>query len=133
MKALVVEEDFANRLIMHKSLEAYGDVHIAINAYEAIEAFRSSLRDSSPYELICLDVMMHGIDGKNVLREIRSIEEGSGVMASDQVKIIMTTAMKSSEIKETFKGECDAYILKPIYKDKLKETMESLGLIGASR
>ncbi len=132
MKALVVEEDFTSRLIMHKSLESYGDVHIAINAYEAIEAFRSSLKDRSPYKLICLDVMMHGIDGKSVLKEIRSIEEGLGVTCSDQVKIIMTTAMRSSEIMETFKGHCDAYILKPIHRDKLQKTIGDLGLAGVA-
>lgn len=132
MKTLVVEEDFTSRLIMHKSLEAYGDVHIAINAYEAIEAFRSSLKDRSPYKLICLDVMMHGIDGKSVLKEIRSIEEGLGVTDSNQVKIIMTTAMRSNEIMKSFKGHCDAYIHKPILRDKLHETIEDLGLTGVT-
>lgn len=45
MKALVVEDDFASRKLLQKILTPYGEVDIAVNGLEAIEAFTKSLEN----------------------------------------------------------------------------------------
>ena len=48
---------------------------MAVDGKEAIDAFRMAIEEARPYSLICLDIMMPEMDGHEVLKEIRRIEE----------------------------------------------------------
>ena len=46
-------------------------------------------------------------------------------------KIIMTTVMDDPKgIMDTFKKQCDAYLIKPVDKTKLLDQIRRLGLLG---
>lgn len=129
MKFLIVEDDFAARRLLQIFLSDYGDCLIAVNGYEAVEAVREALNEGKPYDLICLDIMMPEMDGHQALEEIRRIESAHGISGLDGVKVIMTTALSDSEnIFGAFRSGCEAYIVKPVIKEKLLEEMEKLGL-----
>jgi len=130
MKYLIVEDDFAARRLLKRYLSDYGDCDIAVDGHEAVEAFRQAMDEKEPYDLICLDIMMPNMDGREALRAIRQIEHEHGTDGLDGVKVIMTTALGDSEnVIGSFREGCEAYIVKPVEKDKLLEEMESLGLI----
>lgn len=129
MKILVVEDDFTSRVLLQKLLARYGEVHIAINGREALDAYTQAEAEGEPYELICLDIMMPEVGGQEVLREIRTAESARGIRLGEGVKIIMTTALKDSRnVMTAFREQCDAYLVKPIDRDKLTEQLENLGL-----
>jgi len=130
MKYLIVEDDFAARRLLQRYLSGYGDCDVAVDGHEAIEAFRQALDENKPYDLICLDIMMPNMDGRDALKAIRQIEREHGILGLDGVKVIMTTALGDSKnIMGSFREGCEAYIVKPIRKEKLLEEMENLGLI----
>lgn len=115
---------------MQKFLSPYGVCDLAVDGEEAVEAFTLAMKEEEPYDLICLDIMMPKKDGQTVLKEIREIEERHNITGLDGVKIIMTTALNDSKnILEAFKSQCEAYIPKPISKQKLLEEMRALGLL----
>lgn len=129
MKTLIVEDDFTCRLLLQSFLSPLSECHIAINGREALAAFQQALADAQPYDLICLDIMMPEMDGQAALRGIRAMEEGRGIVSSEGVKIVMTTAqtdMKS--LTASFHGLCDDYLIKPIEKAKLLELVSKYGL-----
>lgn len=131
MKILIVEDEFGSRKLLQKFLTPYGMCDMAVDGEEAVEAFAIALDENEPYDLICLDIMLPKKDGQQVLKEIREIEKGKGVFGSKGVKIIMTTALNDPKnIMEAFKSQCEAYIPKPITKQKLFEEMKGLGLLG---
>jgi two-component system chemotaxis response regulator CheY len=131
MKYLIVEDDFAARRLLKRYLSDYGDCDVAVDGLEAVEAFRQAMDEKEPYDLICLDIMMPNMDGREALRAIRQIEHEHGIDGLDGVKVIMTTALGDSEnVIGSFREGCEAYIVKPVEKDKLLEEMENLGLIG---
>jgi len=131
MKSLIVEDDFTSRLLMQKFLAPYGESHVAVNGNEAIEAFTQAINSDEPYQLICLDIMMPEMDGHATLKEIRAFEENKGIMVGDGVKIIMTTALGDMDNKLTAVKEfCDAYLVKPIDRNKILELIDSFGLIN---
>jgi len=130
MKTLIVEDDFTSRLIMQEFLSSFGLAYIAVNGREAVEAVRVALETSQPYDLICLDIMMPGMDGQQALREIRALEESKGIFSTQGAKIIMTTALTDLRNKiDAFSGLCDGYLAKPIHKEQLLDELRRLGLI----
>lgn len=80
--------------------------------------------------MICLDIMMPEMDGHQALKEIRALEEGTGVVSPHGAKIVMTTAVDDMKsVFAAYSGLCDGYLTKPIRKPKLLEELHKLGLI----
>jgi two-component system chemotaxis response regulator CheY len=133
MRFLIVEDDYAARKILQYHLSAFGTCDFAGNGREAIEAFETAWKESRPYTLICMDIMMPVLDGQSALHEIRRLEIESGVSQDDAVKVIMITALdqKRDVVKAFYKGGASAYFVKPIQKEQLIQELVSLGLIDA--
>lgn len=130
MRILIAEDEFVNRRLLQTILQPYGICEIAINGREAIEAFHMSLEEGEPYNLICLDIMMPELDGHEVLREIRKVEKELKISRSDGTKVVMTTAFGDFlNIKESFAEQCEAYLTKPITKEKLLDILKGIHLL----
>lgn len=130
MKTLIVEDEFISRKLLQSFLAPYGETDIAINGKEALDAFKLALNDNSPYDLMCLDIMMPELDGQSVLKEVRRIEEEREILGLDGIKVIMTTALSDPQnIKLAFKEQCEAYLIKPISKEKIVSLIKKLELI----
>lgn len=131
MKALIVDDDFYSRNMIHEILRQVAKCDIAVNGEEAIEAFRRGLLDKAPYDLVCLDLLMPELDGQQALREIRTLEQESGIGPQNEAKVIVTTML--ADEKEThdafFLGGATSYLVKPIDEDKLMSEIKSLGLV----
>jgi two-component system, chemotaxis family, chemotaxis protein CheY len=130
MRTLIVEDDPTSRFILQEFLESFGPVCLAEKGTEAIGAFVVATQKNEPFDLICLDIMLPGIDGQDVLRTIRTIEENSGIFRGDGVKIIITSILDDKEhIFTSFREFCDGYLVKPFNKSKLMEHLNTFKLI----
>lgn len=130
MKILIVEDDFISRVILQEHLNRYGTTHIAVNGKEALVAVQAADESGAPYDLICLDVMMPEMGGQETLRRIRDLEEAAGILSTNGVKIVMTTALDDVKtVSTSFMGLCDAYLIKPIRKETLANELRNLKLI----
>ncbi|MGE4344789.1 MAG: response regulator [Geoalkalibacter sp.] len=130
MKSLIVEDEFTTRLILQNILSQFGEVHIAVNGREATEAVRLAYRDSAPYRLIAMDVMMPEMNGQAALKAIRTLEHELAIDPAEVAKIIMTTALGDGKtIMTAFKDQCDGYLVKPIDKAKLLKYLDDFKLI----
>ena len=130
LRVLLVEDDFASRLLLQTFLSRYGQCHIAVNGREAVEAFRSVLERGQRYDLICMDIMMPEMDGREAVRQVRALEEAGGISSTYGAKIVMTTAI--SDIREAircFRELCDSYLIKPIDLAQLHSQLKSYKLI----
>jgi HPt (histidine-containing phosphotransfer) domain-containing protein len=72
LRMLLVEDNFASRLLLQTFLARYGECHIAVNGREAVEAFRSALELGQSYDLVCMDIMMPEMDGREAVSRIRA-------------------------------------------------------------
>ena len=131
MYSLIVEDDFVSRKIMQKILSTYGECDIAVNGGEAIEAFKLAWKESRPYDLICMDIMMPVVDGRKALREIRRLEQDFGLSSDEAVKVIMTTALsdKKEVVDAFYKGAVASYFIKPIDVNEFINELKLLGLL----
>ncbi len=98
---LVVEDQIEISSIVTKYLEKEGySYRVAQNGFEALEIFSNSL-----FHLIILDIMMPGIDGFDVLKEIRK--------TSDIPVIMLTARQEEADRIKGFEIGADDYVVKP--------------------
>ncbi len=129
MKILIVEDDFASRKILQKYLAKVGECDVVVDGKEALDAFKFAWEEGSPYELICLDIMLPKMDGQLVLKEIRNLEKERGLLGRNGVKVIMTTALNDPKnIMEAFRSQCEGYLTKPVTEERLFEELNNLGI-----
>ncbi len=101
-KVLIVEDDRGVRDVVEIALEYEG---MEVEAVESGEAGLDLLGPSHPFDLLILDVMLPGIDGIELCREIR---------ARDNVPIIMLTARDDeTSVVVGLEVGADDYVTKP--------------------
>jgi len=132
MKTLIVEDDFLARSLLSTLLSEFGPCHVAVNGREALEALERGFKEEVPYDLVCLDIMMPVMDGQEALMHLRQMEEQRGIRGLDMTKVIMITAIDDSKnIMKAFRqGQCEAYLTKPLDRNKLIFHIKELGLIS---
>jgi two-component system chemotaxis response regulator CheY len=131
LRTLLVEDDFASRLLLQTFLSRYGECHVAVNGREAVETFRYGLERGQRYDLICMDIMMPEMDGREAVRQVRALEEEHGIRSTNGAKIIMTTAVEDiKEVFHCFHELCDTYLTKPIDLSVLLSQMKAFHLVA---
>ncbi|MBF0424622.1 MAG: response regulator [Magnetococcales bacterium] len=129
MKVLIVDDDLNNRLLLKKFLAAYGPCDMVASGGDALTIFEHALGEGVPYDLVCMDIMMPGMDGLQATQRIREIERQAGVPPASEVTILMVSALDSPQVvMESFhKGGCTDYLVKPITMEKLRNKLRECG------
>jgi len=131
MRTLIVEDEPTSATIIQEILSVFGDCILCNDGNEAIDLFKQNLIDNTPFDLICMDIMMPELDGQEALKKIRALESKHEINTANKVKVIMTTALEDQKnvIEAFYKGGAASYIVKPINKQKLLDEIRKLGLI----
>lgn len=129
MKSLIVEDDFTSRLLLQELLRSRGQVDVASNGKEALDAFSLALKVAAPYDLVCMDIMMPEMDGQQALTELRRLEAQHGQVPGRGSKVIMITALHDKDsVMRAFREQCDGYLVKPVDGAKLAQELRALNL-----
>ncbi|MGL1901249.1 MAG: response regulator [Fibrobacterales bacterium] len=127
MKILIVDDNFINRKQLKFMLSELGDSDLANDGKEALEAISIAHQLNEYYDLICMDIMMPQMDGMEALEKIRAFEQEHSIAPDSGAKIIMiTTVDDKSSIIKSFRSGCESYVVKPVVKHKLLETIKNL-------
>ncbi|MBF0152334.1 MAG: response regulator [Magnetococcales bacterium] len=131
MKILIADDDLNNRLILKRFLSTHGQCDMVANGRDALTIFEHALGENAPYDLVCMDIMMPGMDGLETTRRIRETEKQMGVPPHAETTILMTSALDSPQVVvESFhEGGCTDFLVKPITHARLIEKLREYGLI----
>lgn len=131
LRILIAEDEPVSRQVLLHQLSALGQVDLALDGHQAVEAVFAALQAREPYNLICLDIMMPNVDGRAALAAIRDLEERNNLTLGRGAKIIMTTALHDADsILGSFGQACDAYLVKPVTKESLLKQLRDLNLVA---
>jgi two-component system sensor histidine kinase/response regulator len=121
-KALLVDDSESARMVLHEMLSSIGfNVIVAKDAYEAIEIFEVEQSSSDPLSLMVVDWQMPGMDGLQLVKEIKA-KEGVEVPS-----ILMVTAYGLESVKEAAKTKLvDGVLLKPINVSALNDSLQNV-------
>ncbi len=89
------------------------DIQEAENGEVALEKVKNWMPDA-----VLLDIMMPGIDGIEVCRQIKN-----NPTTADICVIMVTTKGEQEKIAEAFEAGCDDYVTKPISKVELVQKL----------
>ena len=131
-KILIVEDVCMARALLQRFMEPYGECISVENGRQAIIEFNSAWVKETPFDLICLDIMMPEMNGQEVLENIREIEDSMDVPEDKFARILMTSALNDADhVIDAIKAKCDGYISKPYSKEKIKNALQNLAMIEA--
>ncbi len=110
-KILVVDDEESIHLLYREELEEEGyEVHSAMNGEEALKLF-----DDIKPDLVILDINMPGMDGIEVLRQIKEKKPG--------VPVILSSAYPEYK-QDLASWASDDYIVKSFNMDDLKDSVK---------
>ena len=110
MNVLVVEDGKINQIIITKMLQDAGaTIQIAENGKLGIEAIESSKQE---FDVILMDMQMPVMDGYEATFRLRQNGFKKPIIA-------VTAHALSGDMEKTLQAGCDAYISKPVDKNKL--------------
>ena len=131
-KVLIVDDDEMNAALLALILSEEGLMRVdtAYDGVEALELYEEALH-GTPYGIVFLDITMPGMDGCEVLKRIRRIEEE----ADHRSIIIMATGDTDTEmvIKTTVELDADDHISKPYDRNEIYDSIVSSGIITCRR
>ncbi|MGH9434283.1 MAG: response regulator transcription factor, partial [Terriglobia bacterium] len=112
MKALIAEDDPISARLLQASLVKWGyEVVVTRNGGDALQTLR---QPDSP-RLAILDWMMPGMDGPNVIRELRKDQKGAYIYA-----ILLTARDRKEDLVRGLEMGADDYLVKPFDLHELK-------------
>jgi two-component system response regulator LytT len=123
MSAIIADDEILAREELRFLLEEAGDVEVigtAANGLEAVEL----IRKLDP-ALAFLDIQMPGLDGLSVVRRLKEQQ-------IELPHIIFSTAWDQFAV-EAFRLRATDYLLKPVERDRLEETLERARRLVADR
>lgn len=126
-KFLIVDDDPAGLRLLRQFLAPFGQCDLVDGGEQGIAMFRAALESGDRYDLVCLDIMMPGLDGHTVLQSLRQLEAARGILGSSGVKVLMLSATSDTKhCIQAFSEGCEAYITKPLSKLRLLTEVRSL-------
>lgn len=139
---LLVEDDFVARRALCGLLADRGECDVTADGREAVAAVAEAEAAGRPYDLICVDLMLPGLDGFETVRAIRALELNEaarrlgvgGPKLRDQMRrdsvILITTSVDdpSAYLQACYRCGADGYIVKPVEKGRLLAELASHGL-----
>ena len=115
-RALVVDDNGANRTILEKQLSSWGVRTTGVEGgREALLELRSA---GEPYDLAVLDMQMPGMDGMELARRIKADPDLS------PIRLVLLTSMgRRGEGEEASQSGIEAYLTKPVRQSELYDAL----------
>jgi two-component system chemotaxis response regulator CheY len=132
MRILIAEDNSISGRLMLGLLRPYGDCDLVADGLLALAHAEAALAKQRPYDLLCLDIMMPGLDGQRVLDRVRAREGELGILGGRAAKVVMTSALDDAHnILGAFRNQADAYLVKPIDERALAKHLAGFGFAPA--
>ena len=127
MRSLIIDDDDMGRMMLATLLEEFGPCDQAANGEAGLSMLDRAVEAGTPYDLICLDIIMPVMDGTETLRLIRK----GDLQRGERTKVFMISACNSPQDIEDafFEGDCDDYIVKPFRRDAVTQMLTRFNLI----
>ena len=121
LKALVVDDNATNRLLLREMLSGWGMVVTETEDGRAgLDALQRAKTAASPFDLVLLDCRMPGMDGFEVAGHIQQDDSFRGMTV-----MMLTSDNRAGDITKAGKQGISGYLVKPIKRNDLKNAINA--------
>ncbi len=124
LKALVVDDNATNRLILNETLTRWG---IQVTEAKSGEAALQEVEAGTPFDFVILDKRMPDMDGFEVATTMR---EGSSL--TDATILMLTSESRADDVRRAKELCISRYLVKPVKPVELLRAIQSLVLRNVS-
>jgi CheY-like chemotaxis protein len=118
VRVLLVDDDVRNLLALTPLLEQWGlDVMAAGDGEEALE----TLESAGEFGLVIMDIMMPGMDGLEVIKQMRKRQ-----VFSDLPVIALTARAADEDRRQCLAAGASTFVVKPVDPHALKNALDTL-------
>lgn len=126
MHILIADDNAANRMVLQNLLQKAGHKVVAVNDGEAVLA----ALEVSDYDAVIVDLHMPGINGLDMLRQLRVME--AGVPRKTPV-IVLSADVTPESIQRCEQAGAKAFIAKPVVAARLLDTLAEIATTGQAQ
>ncbi|MEH2125916.1 GAF domain-containing protein [Nostoc sp.] len=120
LRILLAEDNLVNQKVALNQLQSLGyKADVVANGQEVLQ-----LLEKIPYDLILMDCQMPILDGLETTKEIHRWQEDAFALGHRPVVIAMTANVMKEDEQTCLNAGMDDYLSKPVFKEKLAETLE---------
>ncbi len=122
LRALVVDDNEANRKILEEQLSSWGVLGTSVeDGRQALEELRSAVEDDEAYDLAILDMQMPRMDGMELARSIKA----DPVLS--QTRLVLLTSMgRRGDGEAALQSGIEAYLTKPVRQSELYNVLTTV-------
>ena len=128
LNALLVDDSESARMVLNDMLTSLGfNVTVAKNGAEALEKFENHT-DKDPFSLIVVDWQMPGMDGLELVNELKKQHAG------EIPAVLMVTAYGLDTVRKAARDhEVDGLIIKPVNPSALYDSVNKILQLGKKK
>lgn len=129
MKILIVEDEKISQVKMKTIMSEYGLCDATVNGLTAYEMFLNGWEQRAPFDLVMLDIGLHGMNGIELLLKIREKEEEMKIPRPMQVKVIMVTSWSDKDhVNTCLTAGANGFIVKPFSDESVCKVLRAIHL-----
>lgn len=130
LKLLIAEDDLFSAKLLSTLLRPFGQPTVALDGKRAWEEIQKAYSAGEPFHFILLDIMMPHKTGREILADLRELEESLGVRGLDRAKVVINSSLGDMDnVQGAFRDQADGYLVKPFTLEKITAHLEKLKLI----
>jgi two-component system sensor histidine kinase RpfC len=126
MQILIADDHAANRMVLQSLLQKAGHKVVAVNDGEAVLA----ALEVSDYDTVIVDLHMPGINGLDMLRQLRVMEAGSPRRTP---VVVLSADVTPESIQRCEQAGAKAFIAKPVVAARLLDTLADIATTGSAQ
>ena len=128
LNALLVDDSESARMVLNDMLSSLGfNVTVAKNGVEALEKFDNHI-DKDPFSLLVVDWQMPGMDGLELVNELKKQHDG------EIPAVLMVTAYGLDTVRKAARDhEVDGLIIKPVNPSALFDSVNKILQLGKKK
>jgi DNA-binding response OmpR family regulator len=119
MKILLIEDDLDDIELLEEAIQRFAGSYALKYITDGHHAMEYIREISDIPDIIILDVNLPKVDGKDIIREIKSSSRLNNIPL-----VVLTTSSSRFDMKFAQEYEVDKYLIKPTSVEQIKETVK---------
>lgn len=119
------------RELLETLLARLGEVVVATDGIDGVDRFRKACELGRPFDLVCLDILMPGMDGHRTLSTLRRIERDCAHRGARAYILMLTAVSDRAAVQRAVAAGCDSYLVKPFTPDEVMAKLQAFGIVAA--